>query len=571
MALFNWTIVAVFSLWLPSICFGQSDLAAFRPADTSSPRATLRSFIRATNELHARLKSDSYLDRNSVKHRPLTLQILDCLDVSQLPQYDREATASEAALCLKEIIDRFDIPPYDAIPGKEQLTNREEADQFSSWTIPGTRLTIARIKEGPERHEYLFSSGTVGRAVSVYRDVQTLPYREGGPQTTPGFYQWYLTAAANPVIGGLVEQLPDVLKANLWGQAIWKWFSLVVGAALVILLMIVSYQLHNMIVEKWRPYPLLFCLTIVLPMLAAAAPLGFYEFCNHILSIRSTPLYVVGFGTHLLAIFASVGVVFGISTRVATLIIAAPRINPQGLDAQFIRIMSKLIGVIGAVVVLLEGGHYLGIPIATLVASAGIGGLALALAAQDSLRTLFGTLMLLVDKPFRVGEQIVSGRYDGVVEEIGLRSTRLRLLTGHQVTIPNDQLARSDIENIGRRPHIRRITDLRLPLVTPQTQLNEAINVVRASLDNHEGMDPDFPARVYFLETAPDAYVIRAIYWYSPPRYWDSLAFGERWQFEVLKAFEQLGISLAVPLRIRAMAPRPNETITEIPTESETP
>lgn len=554
-------IILACSLWLPSVCFGQDDLDSFRPADTSSPRSTLREFIEATNKLHARLKADSYLDRNSTKHRPLALKILDCLDASQLPQYDREAAASEAALCLKEIIDRFKIPPYETIPGEEQLANRSEDETISRWTLPGTRLTIARIEDGPQRHEYLFSSGTVERAVSVYNDVRMLPYRDQGPATTPDFYQWYLTAAANPLIGDLVDRLPQFLKNSFWGQAIWKWVGLLLGAALCIFLMIVLYQIHNIVAEAWRPKPLLFCLTIVPPMLAAVAPLCFYQFCNRVLSLRSTPLYLVGFAANLIAIIASVVVVFGISTRIAILIIAAPRINPNGLDAQFIRIMSKIVGVIAAVVVLLEGGHYLGIPIATLVASAGIGGLALALAAQDSLRTLFGTLMLLIDKPFRVGERIVTGKYDGVVEEIGLRSTRLRLLTGHQVSIPNDELARSDIENVGRRPHIRRLTDIRLPLITTQHKITEAIELLRSSLENHEGMTPEYPPRITFLESTAEAHVIRVIYWYSPPKYWDYLAFGERWQLDVLEKFENHGICLAVPIRVTGTTPLHEEVV----------
>ena len=101
-----------------------------------------------------------------------------------------------------------------------------------------------------------------------------------------------------------------------------------------------------------------------------------------------------------------------------------------------IRIVTKLAGLAGILVILLEGGQFLGIPITTLLAGAGVGGLAVALAAQDTVKALFGTITLMADKPFRVGERIVFQNYDGVVEEIGLRSTRIRLLTGHQATIP---------------------------------------------------------------------------------------------------------------------------------------
>jgi MscS family membrane protein len=129
--------------------------------------------------------------------------------------------------------------------------------------------------------------------------------------------------------------------------------------------------------------------------------------------------------------------------------------------------MSKIVSLAISLLVFIEVGHYLGIPITTLLASAGVGGLAVALAAQDTVKNLFGTIMLMADKPFRVGERIVAAGYDGVVENIGLRSTRLRLLTGHQVTIPNDTLACNDVENVGRRPFIRRVSNIQIPLVTP--------------------------------------------------------------------------------------------------------
>jgi MscS family membrane protein len=242
--------------------------------------------------------------------------------------------------------------------------------------------------------------------------------------------------------------------------------------------------------------------------------------------------------------------VFGASNRIASVIIASPRVNPRGLNAQFIRIMSRLLAMVASVVVFLEGGDYLGIPVTTLIASAGIGGLAIALAAQDTLKTLFGTVMLLSDKPFRVGDRIIFGRYDGVVEDLGLRSTKLRLLTGHQATIPNDVLARTDIENVGRRHYIRRVADIHIPLDTPPENLEAAVAVIRTALEDHEGMDPAYPPRVFFFDFNPSAFVIRVIYWYNPPQYWDFLAFSEKINFAVFRAFEEQGISFSLPFRV---------------------
>ena len=127
-----------------------------------------------------------------------------------------------------------------------------------------------------------------------------------------------------------------------------------------------------------------------------------------------------------------------------------------------------------------------------------LGGLAVALAAQDTLKNLLGSIMILLDKPYRVGQRIVAKGHDGIVEEIGLRSTRLRLLTGHQTAIPNDEMARIDIENIGRRPHIRRVANIGITYDTPLEKIEKAVDIILKILDNNEVMYTEFPPGAYF-------------------------------------------------------------------------
>ena len=291
-------------------------------------------------------------------------------------------------------------------------------------------------------------------------------------------------------------------------------------------------------------------MTLSLPIIAACVPLVYLNVVETNLGLRGAPLYLTDFLSILTSLIAGVVVVFATTNRVSETIIASPSVNPQGLNAQLIRIVSKLVGSTAAVVLVLWGGQYLGFPIGTLLASAGIGGVALALGAQDTLKDLFGTLSLMADKPFRVGERIILGKYDGVVEDIGLRSTKLRLLTGHLVTLPNDQLARSDVENVGRRPHIKRIADIHLPLDTPRESIEKALTIIRAELEEHEGMDLDFPPRAFFTDYLPTAFNIRVIYWYNPPNYWDFLEMSEKVNLAIFRAFEEQEIQFSLPARI---------------------
>jgi MscS family membrane protein len=204
----------------------------------------------------------------------------------------------------------------------------------------------------------------------------------------------------------------------------------------------------------------------------------------------------------------------------------------------------RVIIITAAVLIWLDN---LGFRVSTLLAGLGVGGLAVALAAQDTLKNLLGSIMILLDKPYKVGQRIVVKGHDGVVEEIGLRSTRMRLLTGHQTTIPNDEMARLDIENIGQRPHIRRLTNITITYDTPLDKVEKAVQIIEDILKDHEGMDPEFPPRVYFNEFNAYSLNIIMLYWYHPPDYWGFLAFNQRVNTQIMRGFEQEGIEFAFP------------------------
>jgi len=190
-----------------------------------------------------------------------------------------------------------------------------------------------------------------------------------------------------------------------------------------------------------------------------------------------------------------------------------------------------------------------GLEVGPLLASLGIGGLAVALAAKDSVANFFGTLTILLDKPFQVGERIVIDNHDGVVEEVGFRSSRIRTLTGHLVTIPNEKLVNSTVENIGKRPHIRWLTNIGITYDTPPEKVEEAVRILETILANHEGLHPDFPPRVFFNGFNDWSLNIMVLLWYHPANYWDFQVFIQRICLKILGQFREAGIDFAFPSR----------------------
>ena len=224
----------------------------------------------------------------------------------------------------------------------------------------------------------------------------------------------------------------------------------------------------------------------------------------------------------------------------------------QREDSLIDKTFVQMIRMFARILVLLVGGIYLvravsGKPMSTLIAGLGIGGLAIALASQDTLKNFFGSLMIILDKPFKIGDRVVTQGYDGVVEQIGFRSTRMRTLTGHEVTAPNEKMATAFVENIGRRPSIRRVANITVTYDTPPDKVERAVTIIRELLQNHEGMDPEFPPRVYFNEFNDTSLNIVVFYWYSPPNYWDFAEFSQRVNLQIMRAFEAEGIEFAFP------------------------
>ena len=225
------------------------------------------------------------------------------------------------------------------------------------------------------------------------------------------------------------------------------------------------------------------------------------------------------------------------------------------IDDMLVPIVGKTIRlfivVIGGIIVV---QNLTGLKIGPLLASLGIGGLAVALAAKDSIANFFGTLTILFDKPFQVGQRITIDQYDGIVENVGFRSTRIRTLAGHLVTIPNEKLVNSSLENIGERPYIRWLTNIGITYDTPPDKVEKAVQILEKTLENHEGMKEDFPPRVFFNGFNDWSLNILVIAWYHPPDYWTFQAWLQKTCLEIMRGFEAEDIDFAFPSRTLYMA-----------------
>ncbi|MFA4943564.1 MAG: mechanosensitive ion channel family protein [Lentisphaeria bacterium] len=245
------------------------------------------------------------------------------------------------------------------------------------------------------------------------------------------------------------------------------------------------------------------------------------------------------------------------------------------MDPGLLAVLRKSLRILVAVVsALFIGQAVFNLNITALLASAGIAGLAIALAAQDTVANLFGSFVLLLDRPFKVGDRVVVGGVDGTVESIGLRSSRIRTLQGHLVAMPNKSLTEVTVENITRRPYLQRKGNLTLTYDTPPEKVEQAIQILRDILRDHPHQRPELPPRVVFNEFSDSSLNILYIAWLHTDDWWAFQDWIQETNLKILRAFAAAGIEFAFPTRTAYLAGdprRPLEITLKPPATTATP
>ncbi|GAB1450565.1 mechanosensitive ion channel family protein [Draconibacterium sp.] len=159
--------------------------------------------------------------------------------------------------------------------------------------------------------------------------------------------------------------------------------------------------------------------------------------------------------------------------------------SESDFDDQLLPILQKglriIIWSLGVIIALNNAGYN----VTTILAGLGIGGLAFALAAQDTIKNIFGGAMIFIDKPFKLNDRIKIKGFDGFVHEIGIRSTRLRTLEGRIVTMPNAVFSDEAVENVSIEPSRKIILDLGLTYDTSPEQMEEGIKILKEIANDH--------------------------------------------------------------------------------------
>ena len=458
---------------------GPPERHPLQPADRSSPRATLRSFAERSDEVFVTLRASHPTLENVARRRRMIASVVGCLDLGDVAPSLQEAKGRQAAVCLKEVLDRIDLPPEDEIPDTAAV---EEAN-LRRWRLPHTEITLVKIAEGSREGEWLFSRDTVADAESFYHRVRELPYRPDAG--SPGLHDLYATASGWMIPHSFVQALPEWARGTVLEEAVWRWLAvgLLLAAAATVVMLAYGWSRRA---ARLRPT------SITVHLLAALAPAslvvagGLLDYLfTYQLRLTGDPLFGLKSALRVGQFAGCILLVLGLLRHLADFVIHARGLRSDSIDVQLVRLGFKLLTFLVVAWITIVGAGYLGISVAPLLAGLGVGGLALALAAQHTVENLIAGIVLFADKPVRIGDTCRFGDVRGTVEQIGLRSTRVRCTDRTLVTIPNSEFAKLQLTNFSRRDRILLQSELTLRYETTADQLRYVLAELRRMLQGH--------------------------------------------------------------------------------------
>ena len=216
----------------------------------------------------------------------------------------------------------------------------------------------------------------------------------------------------------------------------------------------------------------------------------------------------------------------------------------QSFNQQLFPIIRKSLKLFIVVVAALLTLDNMGVNITAAIASLSIGGLAVGLAAQDTLANLFGAVAIFLDKPFKIGDRIQLNGVDGPVETIGIRSTRVRNLDGHLVTIPNKTMGNATITNVSARPNIKTVMNIGITYDTPVEKIKLALKIIEEVFRGHPKTEK---LVMSFNKFENSSLNILVIHWWNDADFLASLAGLQEMNLTLKGRFDQEKISFAFP------------------------
>ena len=510
-----------------------------RPASTAqtSPRATVIEFFNTMNRIE---QSASLLGQNPQRRLP------ELFDISIINADQVETRAR----MLKVFLDRLEFVRTRFIPDAEEV----ESSSIATYTLypRDDRPSHARFQRLTDEYSVTLvldeQDGQWKFSEQTYEHIPALFLATRGE---PARFSSVPTTITRPML--LRAVIPAELQSRKFaGIEAWQ------GIAIVALVLIgLTLDLASRLLLRWiwtrfangnkhkdRVDSELLAKT-VRPFGVLVAAVFWFATLN-LLDLNPLPLAVLSVAIRFFLAVAMVLAAFRLTDLTSDYFLRKAKRTRSKFDDLLIPLLRKTTKVVLAILAAIYVAESLSIEILPLLTGLGIGGIAVAFAAKDTIENFFGSVAVILDRPFEVGDWVQIDSLEGTVEELGLRSTRIRTFYNSLVTVPNSVLVRATVDNFGKRRYRRYRTMLNITYDTPPERIDAFCEGVREIIREHPYTRKDY-YHVYLNEFGAHSLDILLYIFFQAPDWPTEIRERHRLMLDVIRLAHRLGVSFAFP------------------------
>ncbi len=504
------------------------------PVDTQfeSPRATIMTFL---------TEMDRAIETDSVDAWDVAISAFEFLDSDERQAQERIAEGMLEIFNKIEEISEFSLPNAAQIQDKS-LT---EWDFFPRADYPphdrlkrhtnSLRITLRRQDDGAWR----FTRQTV----------------EAVPKFSRALIKVNASFGRGEIDGGIIQRIRNLVPVSLQISTFltveaWQW----IGLLLIILVgLILDLTIRSTLRGVWirvirrrgaEPDRTILRKAVRPFGLFLASLLWFYAIL--LLDLPLTPEKILRTAARLVLMLSSVLAAYRIADLVGEFFAAKAITTATKFDDLLIPLLRKSAKILVTAMGVVYIASSLKIEILPLLTGLGIGGLAFAFAAKDTVENFFGSIAVIADRPFEVGDWVVINDVEGTVEELGFRSTRVRTFYNSLVTIPNSTLVRASVDNYGKRRYRRFKCHLGLTYDTPPEKIEAFCAGIRELVARHPFTRKDYH-HAWFNQFGPSSLDILVYIFHECPDWATELRERHRFLLDILRLADRLGVEFAFP------------------------
>lgn len=455
---------------------------------------------------------------------------LSTLDLSAINTIVRRERGEDLAWTLLEVLDRTRIIVLEEIPETTEGNPYVVADYFIG------KVSISRVADG----RWLFDRETVAKLPQILDKLAKQRRLKGGEQDEVHL----------PLHIRMREAIPERLKRRVLLLENWQW----VGLFLLTLAGVVADKLLSLLlrslIRQWqrrtRHSEYRNLSDQILRPLGLMAMAVIWWFGINLLGLPENALLILLVAVKFLASISGVWAAYRLVDLIGVRLIKYAAQTENKLDDALMPLIPRVLKVFITVIGVVFIADNLNMDVSSLLAGLGLGGLAFALAAKDMVQNLFGSVTVLLDRTFTVGDWVIVGDVEGSVEQIGFRSTRIRTFYNSVVTVPNSKFITAEVDNMGERRYRRLSCKLSLTYDTPPEKIEAFCEGVRELIRLHPYMRKDY-YQVYLNEFAASSLEVLLYVFWSTPEWNTELRERHRFLLDILRLAKRLGVEFAFP------------------------